>query len=111
MSEPPFTEQTSGGDDAEHERLAKLAEDFIARYRRGEQPSLDEYIQKHPWLADEIRDLFPAMLALEQSDIAPPTERVGAVIGPYKLLQQIGEGGWARSSWPSRPTRSSARSR
>ncbi len=36
----------------------------------------------------------------------PITEKPGTVIGPYKLLQQIGEGGLASSTWPTRPSRS-----
>ena len=61
---------------------------------------MDEYAAKHPELADRIRDLFPAVIAMEQPgpgatvDFAPPTERVGAIIGRYKLLEQIGEGGF-----------------
>ena len=34
-----------------------LAEEFTARRRRGERPTLDEYCARHPELADEIRDL------------------------------------------------------
>ena len=37
----------------------------------------------------------------------PITEKPGTQIGPYKLLQQIGEGAWAWSTWPSRRSRSS----
>jgi len=40
-----------------------LAEEFLERKRRGEQPTLREYLERHPELADEIRDLFPALLA------------------------------------------------
>jgi serine/threonine protein kinase len=98
MNEPPYPQQASGEHDDEQELLGALGEDFLARYRRGEQPSLEEYIQKHPSLGDEIRDVFPAMLALEQpgSKLNPgqPSERVGAVIGGYKLLERIGEGGF-----------------
>ena len=100
MNEPPTPEQSSGGHDAAQELLGALGEDFVARYRRGERPALEEYIQKHPSLADEIRDLFPAMLALEQSGPASKGnpvlagEQVGAVIGGYKLLERIGEGGF-----------------
>ena len=85
-----------GGD----ELLLELADDYLRHYRAGEQPTVDEYASKHPELADRIRELFPAMIAMEQPgpgatvDLAPPTERVGATIGRYKLLQRIGEGGF-----------------
>jgi serine/threonine protein kinase len=36
----------------------------------------------------------PAAAALATVDMPPLTERVGTIIGPYKLLQQIGEGGF-----------------
>jgi hypothetical protein len=41
----------------------------------------------------------------------PLAEGPGSMIGPYKLLQKIGEGAWAPSSWPSRKARSAAGSR
>ena len=43
-----------------------LADEFAARYRRGERPPLSEYTDKYPELADEIRELFPALVAIEQ---------------------------------------------
>ena len=51
------------------EIIPALLEEFLARYRRGERPSLDEYIDRHPELADEIRAVFPAAVALE--NVAP----------------------------------------
>ena len=53
----------------------------------------------------------PAEGSVATLDIPPPSEQPGSVIGPYKLLEQIGEGGmgvWFL--WPSRPSRSGARS-
>ena len=41
------------------------AEEFLDRKRRGEQPALREYVERYPELADEIRDLFPALLMIE----------------------------------------------
>jgi hypothetical protein len=94
------------------DRLGPLADEFLGRYRRGERPPLTEYAARHPELADGIRELFPALMLLE--DVrpepprpagGPPTEggpaagspahivRGTVIAGRYKLLQPIGEGG------------------
>ena len=44
---------TSGGT-IDHELLATLADDFAARVRRGEQPTVDEYARRHPALAENL---------------------------------------------------------
>src|SRR5438270_6193207 len=81
--------------------LNHLADDFAARYRRGERPRLQEYIDRHPELADDIREVFPALLEMEQvkedrrgAESAPaaalaPHER----LGDYLILREIGQGG------------------
>jgi len=51
---------------AERHPVERLAEEFIDRHRRGERPTLTEYTEKYPEWADGIRDLFPALLLLEQ---------------------------------------------
>jgi WD40 repeat protein/serine/threonine protein kinase len=95
MSESTADAATQPGD----ELLLELADDYLRRYRAGEQLTLDEYVSKHPELADRIRELFPAILAMEQPapgatvDLAA-TERVGEMVGRYKLLERIGEGGF-----------------
>jgi WD40 repeat protein len=83
-----------------------LAEEFLDRKRRGEQPTLREYLEHHPELADEIRDLFPALLMMEDlgdssgattgslaaaegGAIAPRLQR----LGDYRILREIGRGG------------------
>src|SRR5262245_28190346 len=49
-------------------RVLELAEEFVERHRSGETPSIEEYIDRHPELADRIREVFPAMAMVE--DIA-----------------------------------------
>jgi serine/threonine protein kinase/Flp pilus assembly protein TadD len=100
MNESSTGNQTSD-ESTEHELLADLADDFADRYRRGEHPSVEQYAQRHPHLAQQICELFPAMLLMEQQSRLDPTiastpavERVGASIGRYKLLERIGEGGF-----------------
>ena len=50
----------------QYDLLDRLAEEFADRYRRGERPALKEYTDRYPELADEIRELFPAMFKVEQ---------------------------------------------
>src|SRR5262249_30604663 len=40
---------------ADRDPLDRLAEEFVARYRRGERPSLTEYADRLPGRADEVR--------------------------------------------------------
>ncbi len=46
----------------DHGRFDDLAEDFAQRYRRGERPSLQEYVDRLPEMADKIRETFPALV-------------------------------------------------
>jgi hypothetical protein len=47
-------------------RFDELAEEFADRYRRGERPCLQEYVDRLPEMADEIREMFPALAEVEQ---------------------------------------------
>jgi WD40 repeat protein/serine/threonine protein kinase/tetratricopeptide (TPR) repeat protein len=83
-----------------------LAEEFLERKRRGERPTLREYVERHPELAVEIRDLFPALLMMEDlgdssgattgSLAAAEGAAIGtklARLGDYRILREIGRGG------------------
>jgi tetratricopeptide (TPR) repeat protein len=85
--------------------IEMLADSFLARFRRGERPSVDEYAMQHPELADEIRELLPALVMLEQEKpvgaaaagtngwpaaAAGPSTRQ---LGDYLILREIGRGG------------------
>jgi hypothetical protein len=52
--------------------LGQLADDFLHRHRQGERPALTEYTERHPELAEQIRELFPALLLME--DVRPAPE-------------------------------------
>jgi serine/threonine protein kinase len=83
---------------AERNPIDQLAEQFAQRLRRGEHPALSEYVQQHPELADEIRELFPALVMMEQfkptsTDDAEAAGQRPERIGDYRLLREIGRGG------------------
>jgi tetratricopeptide (TPR) repeat protein/tRNA A-37 threonylcarbamoyl transferase component Bud32 len=95
MTEPTH-EPSPASATSDEELLGQLADDFAARRRRGEHPTADEYIAKHPPLAERIRKVLSAAAMMEQTvplDLAVG-ERIGGTIGRYKLLERIGEGGF-----------------
>jgi eukaryotic-like serine/threonine-protein kinase len=80
--------------DGKYEQLDRLAEDFARRLRLGERPSLGEYAERHPELACEIRELFPALVNLESAEVNDdPYLDHPRSIGDYCILRVIGRGG------------------
>jgi serine/threonine protein kinase/WD40 repeat protein/tetratricopeptide (TPR) repeat protein len=86
----------------ERNPIELLADEFIARYRQGERPALSEYTANHPDLADEIRELFPALVLMER--LKPAASEVSGAgpigtsgipdqIGDYRIIREIGRGG------------------
>src|SRR5262249_53891902 len=80
--------------------LVELAEEYAERFRRGERPTLTEYTDKYPDLADRIRKLFPALVMMEEfgSVAGPTTDPYGAgapprQLGDYRILREVGRGG------------------
>ncbi|HEV3340145.1 MAG TPA: serine/threonine-protein kinase [Pirellulales bacterium] len=82
-----------------------LADEFLARHKRGEKPTIKEYCDRHPDLAGEIRDVFEAVLMVE--DLKPAADDVSGsfgdsvpvdgkrleYVGDYRILCEIGRGG------------------
>ena len=80
--------------------VLELAEEFLARYRRGERPALQEYVERHPELAAAIREVFPAValmenIALSDEAVVDRTPQVPALqqLGDYRIVREIGRGG------------------
>jgi eukaryotic-like serine/threonine-protein kinase len=88
---------------ADRDPLERLAEEFVARFRAGERPSLTEYAERLPERADEVRDLFPALVEMEQlkpitadltggyipsAEPSDPTQ-----LGDFRIIRRVGSGG------------------
>ena len=89
---------------ADRDILGRLAEQFAERHRRGEHPSVSEYTSRYPDLADEILDLFPALMMMEQlkpGEADPTGSLAGEVprgkmlerLGDFRILREVGRGG------------------
>lgn len=94
MSQPP-----------DSEIIADLAEEFVERHRQGERPRVDEYVQRHPRLAQQIRDLFPTLLVVEnlvpendvsvvgEAGVTLHTPPMVESLGDFRILREVGRGG------------------
>ena len=92
---------------ADRNPFERLAEEFADRLRRGEHPSLTEYVERYPEHADDIRELFPALALVEHykparedaDDLVPRAGRSATrgdlpdQLGDYRILRYLGEGG------------------
>ena len=90
---------------SEIDPLDLLVDDFVDPLRSGQMPSIEDYAIQHPDAAERIRELFPALAAMEgvaealtgdgaasaQADVesASLPER----IGDYRILREVGRGG------------------
>ncbi len=88
--------------DTELNLVNQLAEEFLDRLRKGEQPSIVEYATRFPEHADQIRELFPALRMLEKSIPVPSkltSEPVRAELqlpcqlGDYRVIREVARGG------------------
>src|SRR6185312_6504494 len=100
---PPGVPMNDRG--SERNQVEVLAEEFLARYRRGEGPSLDDYAARYPELAGEIHEVFPALLLVEEAGPrwagpgeprVPPRQagdRVPVKLGDFRIIREVGRGG------------------
>ena len=86
--------------DPDRHPLDLLAEEFADRWRRGEHPTVSDYVRKHPALADGLRQVLPPIALMEKLK-RRNTSGNGAALAPLKLeklgdfriVREIGRGG------------------
>src|SRR5262245_26461360 len=88
------------GSDSAHDLdlLDRLIEEFNGRLRRGERPSVQEFCDRHPHLADDLRELLPAVAVVEQIKAEPAAELAAPAkmpedFGDFHFLREVGHGG------------------
>src|SRR5262245_9810330 len=96
----------SGSREPEQDPVDVLAEEFAERLRRGEHPSVADYAARHPRLADQLRQVLPAVAKMEQlkkfrKPVSTPTpsvpieepKAVPSSLGDFRLIRELGRGG------------------
>jgi serine/threonine protein kinase len=81
--------------------MVRVADEFIDRLNRGEQPDVEDYAGRHPQIAGLLRQMLPALQLLRV-----PATAVGAAggtaaaatpeaecLGDFRLLREVGRGG------------------
>ncbi len=91
----------------EHDRdpiVGRLADEFVERFRRGENPDLSEYVARAPEYAARVREAVDMALFLERlgsassvgaGRIGPgvqPPDRL-ETIGEFRIIRELGRGG------------------
>ncbi|SMP71341.1 Serine/threonine protein kinase [Neorhodopirellula lusitana] len=79
-----------------------LACDFLARYRDGDRPTVEEYAKRHPEYSDSIRQMFPLVASIERIKIDEQVAEDGTAtlagrelsqLGDFRIVREIGRGG------------------
>jgi serine/threonine protein kinase len=86
--------------DGDREPFECVAEEFVERCRRGESPSVTEYLERYPEHAETIRKLLPAVamierlgrVALPQVEVQP-ARSVPSQLGEFRIVRELGRGG------------------
>src|SRR5579859_6310633 len=85
---------------SERHPIDLLAEEFVTRYRRDDRPSITEYAQRHPELADEIRTIFPTIVEMEElkrghsKDLGREAfTTMPEWLGDCRIIREVGRGG------------------
>src|SRR5262245_15812801 len=80
--------------------VEQLADEFVARYRRGERTSIAEYTAKYPELAGEISQILQALVLMEDigrtsdcGNVHVHRDEMATTLGEYRIVREIGRGG------------------
>jgi serine/threonine-protein kinase len=102
----PEVVAVQSGSEQKDALLAAVLEEMAQAMRQGKEPVLAEYQARYPDCAQELRELWPAIVVAEQAGhdfadrtfISPPRRRAGetplpASFGDFEILDFLGRGG------------------
>lgn len=93
--------EQSGDSQSDRHALDLLADEYSARLRLGESPSLEEFIKRAPEHESAIQSLFPTIAIIEQMSDQEHVQRrarrrstlTRETIGDFRIIREVGRGG------------------
>ena len=80
--------------------ISQVADEYVQRLERGENPDVEEYARRYPQLATVIRQLLPALLVMRVSggphlveDAQAGQVHLTGCLGDYRIQREVGRGG------------------
>ncbi len=81
--------------------VAEIADEFMARLERGEQPEIEEYVQRYPQHETVIRQVLSSLRLIRLSAASsqatlPPLDSADQPVGrlgDFRILREVGRGG------------------
>ena len=82
--------------------IERLATQFVAELRDGQEPDVEDYARRYPLLAEEINDYFPMLRMMEEMKVqneattlreSVPQHFDIKTLGRCRMLQEIARGG------------------
>jgi len=81
--------------------MAEVAEDFLSRIERGENPEVADYAARYPSIAENLRQILPVLTMVGSSqDVWPGRDQAfnkdmhrERILGDFKILREVGRGG------------------
>lgn len=85
-------------DDPDPTLIDIVAEEFTQRCRRGEVPTVTEYMERYPQVADRLKSLLPSVLMLEKAKHNRPLggsalKRSLDSLPDFRIIREVGQGG------------------
>jgi serine/threonine protein kinase len=80
-------------DDSLASLIGRVADEFVERLDRGENPQVENYVRQNPpEVAEALRDALNQVLLMRQSDLKRHTESPH-VLGDFQIIREVGRGG------------------
>src|SRR6516162_7475288 len=70
--------------------FGQIADEFVEAFRHGKRPSVEEFARRYPEHADNIREMLPALVLMEQAKSADEDSahrRPAATAAPFQQLR------------------------